>query len=232
MFDSDFNFRKHISLTCCSCFYNILDLRRIRCYISLSVAKSIATSLVTIRPDYCNSLLYNIASKDTANLQCVQNYLARVITRSPRFSHSVLLLKLYHWLPVQSLIMFKLYTVTYQTLSSGEPLYLFSIQIVLSEHFTPEQRPWIHPLHPLHCIDLFLTPFPHAAHSYFPVLSTLPQFFPETIAFILLMLNFNPFASMSSFHLDTISFSSSHALRQQRQIICIQQLPLFTIHCS
>jgi len=36
--DSDFNFRKHISLTCRSCFYHIRDLRCIRHYNSLSVA--------------------------------------------------------------------------------------------------------------------------------------------------------------------------------------------------
>jgi len=86
-FDSDFNFGKHIPLTCHCCFYHIRDLRRIRCYISLSVTKTIATALVTSRLDYCNSLLYNIASQDILKLQCVQNCLARVVTRSPQFSH-------------------------------------------------------------------------------------------------------------------------------------------------
>jgi len=47
-FDSDFNFRKHVSMTCRSCFYHIRDLRRIRRYSYLSVAKTIAThSLIT-----------------------------------------------------------------------------------------------------------------------------------------------------------------------------------------
>ena len=40
-FDSDFNFRTHIYLTWSCCFYHISDLRRIRRYISLSVAKPI-----------------------------------------------------------------------------------------------------------------------------------------------------------------------------------------------
>jgi len=38
-FDNDFNFRKHISLTCCPWFYHIYNIRRIRHYIFLSVAK-------------------------------------------------------------------------------------------------------------------------------------------------------------------------------------------------
>jgi len=95
-FDSDFNFRKHISLTCCFCFYHIRDLRRILRYISLSDAKTIATTLITSRLDYGNSLLYNIASKDILKLQCAQNCLARVVTRSPRFSNPVPLLKSLH----------------------------------------------------------------------------------------------------------------------------------------
>ena len=61
--DRDFIFRKHVSLTCRSCFYHIRDLRRIRGYISLSVARTIARALITSRLDYCNFLLYNIASK-------------------------------------------------------------------------------------------------------------------------------------------------------------------------
>ena len=60
-FNNDFNFRKHISVACRSCFYHIRDLRRIRRYIYLSVAKTIPIELITSRLNYCNSLLYNIA---------------------------------------------------------------------------------------------------------------------------------------------------------------------------
>ena len=96
----------NISKTCRCCFYHIRDLRRIRQFISLSVAKTIATALVSSRLDYCNSLLYNTASKDIAKLQRVQNCLARVVTYSPNFSHSVPLLKSLHWLPVHYRIIF------------------------------------------------------------------------------------------------------------------------------
>ena len=63
--------------------YHIRDLRRIRRYMSLFVAKTIATALGSSRLDYCNSLLHNIAIKDITKLQRVQNCLARVVTRSP-----------------------------------------------------------------------------------------------------------------------------------------------------
>ena len=63
IFDSDFNFRQHISQVCKSCFYHIHDLRRIRCHISISTAKTISTALISSRLDYCNSLLNNIAKR-------------------------------------------------------------------------------------------------------------------------------------------------------------------------
>ena len=92
-FDENFSFKQHISKTCRCCFYHIRDLRRICQFISLSVAKTIATARVSSRLDYCNSILYNTANNDIAKLQRVQNCLARVVTRSPRFSRSVPLLK-------------------------------------------------------------------------------------------------------------------------------------------
>jgi len=69
IFDREFNLRKHICLTCRSCFCHIRDLRRIRRYISPSGAKTIATAIITSWLDYCNSLLYNITSKDILKLQ-------------------------------------------------------------------------------------------------------------------------------------------------------------------
>jgi len=69
-FDPSVNITMPIVHSCC--FYNIRDLHRIHRYISLSVPKHIATAFITSRLDYCNSLLYNIASKDILKLQCVQ----------------------------------------------------------------------------------------------------------------------------------------------------------------
>ena len=104
----------------------IRDLRRIRRFVLLSVAKTIATALVSSRLDYCNSLLYNTANKDIARLQRVQNCLARVVTRSPRFSSSVPLLKSLHWLPANYRIIFKICTISYLALASKQPTYLNS----------------------------------------------------------------------------------------------------------
>ena len=62
-----------------------------------------------------------------AKLQRVQNCLARVVMRSTRFSRSVPLLKSLNWLPVHYRIIFKVWPIAYQTLSSTEPPYLNSM---------------------------------------------------------------------------------------------------------
>ena len=51
-FHGDFNFRKHISLTCRCCFYYIRDVQRIDCNISLSVANIMAALLIISRIQY------------------------------------------------------------------------------------------------------------------------------------------------------------------------------------
>jgi hypothetical protein len=127
IFDEDFNFRKHVSQICSTAFYHIRDIRRIRRHLSMTTAKALANALVSSRLDYCNSLLYNIAAKDLSRLQRVQNCLARVVFKAPRFCHTTPLLKSLHWLPVQQRILFKLSCITYQVRSNQQPPYLFSM---------------------------------------------------------------------------------------------------------
>ena len=79
-------------------------------YLCALSTKTISNSLITSRLDYCNSLINNIAKQDLSKLQRVQNCLARVVLRAPRFSPSLPLLKQLHWLPVNYRIKFKLST--------------------------------------------------------------------------------------------------------------------------
>ena len=103
VFDGGLNFGKHISKTCRACFYHICDLRRIRKSLPLDLAKQIAVALVSSKLDYCNSLFHNIPEKEIAKLQRVKNCLARVVTKTPRFSSSVpiIILTRLHLLPVK-----------------------------------------------------------------------------------------------------------------------------------
>ena len=124
LFDQDMSFSKYVTQTCRSCYYHIRNLKMIRKHLSLSDSITIGNALVTSKLDYCNSLLTGIAQKDLNKLQRVQNCLARVITKSPRFTSSAPLLKSLHWLPVKSRISFKLNLITFKTLLCEQPSYL------------------------------------------------------------------------------------------------------------
>ena len=72
-----------------------------RWYLSIYIAKSIATALVTSSLHYCNCLFLNIAFKNIKKLQRVQHCIPSVVNRSSRFTRSMPLQKSLHWLPVQ-----------------------------------------------------------------------------------------------------------------------------------
>ena len=62
--------------------------------------------------------------KDIARLQRVQNCLARVVAKAPRFSCSVPILQRLHCLPVKFRILFKICAITFRTLKENQPAYL------------------------------------------------------------------------------------------------------------
>ena len=84
-------------------------------------------ALVTSKLDYCNSLLHEIPAEDLQKLQRVQNCLARVVTKAPRFSRSIPLFKSLHWLPIKFRIQFKICTFVFRCLNDGQPSYLSSL---------------------------------------------------------------------------------------------------------
>ena len=134
-FDPAFLFKKHVSNICRSAFYHIRDLRRIRIHLNKSTAIYLANALVSSRLDYCNSLLFGCSEKYQTSLQRVQNCLARVVTRSRRFSESRPLLKSLLWLPIKSRIKYKLNLLTYKALFMGTPSYLSDLL-----HFEKHQQ--------------------------------------------------------------------------------------------
>ena len=78
----------------CNCF--IRDIRRVGKHLNLGASADLANALVSSRLDYCHSLLHSIPKVHLDKLQCVQNYLARVVTKSTRFTGSKPLLKRLH----------------------------------------------------------------------------------------------------------------------------------------
>jgi len=91
------------------------------------MAISVASALVSSRLDRLNSILYGAASKHINRLQRVQKALARTVmhqrSRGSPLSSTALLQNL-HWLPIEWRIRFKLTTLAYKALHTGQPPYL------------------------------------------------------------------------------------------------------------
>ena len=106
----------HINKTCSSAFYDLYNIRRIKKYLSRSVAESLVHAFITSRIDYCNSLLYGLPNSHIMKLQRMQNAAARLVTETTRFCHVTPLFFHLHWLPISYRIMFKILLLTFKCL--------------------------------------------------------------------------------------------------------------------
>ena len=86
----------------------------VRKHLTLDASTSLANDLVSSRLDYCNSLLHSLPEVHLNKLQHIQNALARIVTKSTRFTSIKSLLERLHWLPIASRIDFKIATLTYK----------------------------------------------------------------------------------------------------------------------
>ena len=98
IFDASLPMLDHISSVSKSCFMAIRDLRCIRNTLDSTTAKTIATSQIHSKVDYCNSLFLNLTRCQLDRLQLILNSAARALSKTPRFTHISPVLKSLHWL--------------------------------------------------------------------------------------------------------------------------------------
>jgi len=122
--DSTLSLDRHVTNIVRSCNYHIRALRHIRPALTLDAAKSIASSIVGSRLDYCNSLLNGTTDRNLERLQKVQNALARAVCSAPFSSSPTELRKGLNWLPIRQRVVYKTALVTHKCLRSGSPAYL------------------------------------------------------------------------------------------------------------
>ena len=102
IFDRVLSLRQHVSYTSKTCRFHLRNISRIRKYIPQATIKS----LVMLRLDYSNGLLYGLTKCTVSGLQAVQNSAARFVTQERRRDHDSMLRALMelHWLPVDKMI--------------------------------------------------------------------------------------------------------------------------------
>jgi len=126
IFDSPLSMSDHISTVSKSCSLSIRDLRRIRNTLDFSTARTIATSLIYFKLDYCNSLFLNLPKSQLGRLQLILNSSARAVSKTPKSAHITPVLKSLHWLKIEQSIQYKVASITYKVLQSEQPSYLHS----------------------------------------------------------------------------------------------------------
>ena len=104
IFDASLPMSDHIFSVSDSCFMSIRDLRRIRNTLDSTAAKTIATSLVHSKVDYCNSLSQSSSLSCLDRLPLILNFAAHALSKTPRFTHISPVLKSLHWLKIDQRI--------------------------------------------------------------------------------------------------------------------------------
>ena len=85
---------------------------------------SLSNALISIRLDYCNSILYNLPKNSILRLQIIQNQAARIL-KTPRRDHITEVLIDLHWLRIEERIVYKLLILTFKAfIDRIAPLYL------------------------------------------------------------------------------------------------------------
>ena len=125
--DSHLTFQNHISQIIKTCNYHIRAINHIRHLLTTDVASTLARCLILSKLDYCNSLLYNISPTFLGKLQSIQFRAAKSVLKPTKPTNSLALLAQLHWLPITSRINFKIAILTFKTLSTQSPPYLYKL---------------------------------------------------------------------------------------------------------
>ena len=77
--DSELALSDHVTYICKSCYHYLRNIDTIRPYLTLSSAKIIVHSVISVKLDYCNSLFIDIPDYLITKLQHVQKAAARIV---------------------------------------------------------------------------------------------------------------------------------------------------------
>ena len=96
------------------------------CIFNFDTAKTIASSLITSKLDYCNAILSGISNYNITRLQRILKVTAKVVFNT-KVGNGDALCKQLHWLPVKQRIDYKLSLLIHKTLTYNSPSYLRSL---------------------------------------------------------------------------------------------------------
>ena len=134
-FDSELSMTRHISSTVSTCFYQLRRLKAVRRSLPLEAAKTVISSFVTSRVDYCNGLLAGNTQRQVDRLQSILNASARVLYGGTKRDHITPLIRdKLHWLRFTQRVTYKLCVLVYKALHGSAPKYLRELVVPVSDN--------------------------------------------------------------------------------------------------
>jgi len=131
---SDLSLEWHVTNVSANCFYRLRQMQRIRRSLDNRSVTTLVHALVSMRVDYCNSVLAAAPKTTTDKLQSVLNAVTRVVSNACKFDRglSQLLHDELHWLDVPGRVAFKLIVTVHRCLNGRAPNYLWNHVIAVS----------------------------------------------------------------------------------------------------
>ncbi len=126
LMDRHASMEEHITSVCKSAQFHLLNISRIRKYLTKEATEQLIHVFITSKLKYCamHSILYGLPITQIHRLQRLQNIAARIVTLSKKSCHVTPILHGLHWLPVSERIKFKVLLLVFKCQNNMAPLYL------------------------------------------------------------------------------------------------------------
>ena len=105
--DSDLSMHAYVGHIALECFMMLWQIWAVASYLPSFMTKTLVTSLVLSKLDYCNSVMVGLTKTLTRRLQSIVNAAARLVMRKHKYDHITLILSELHWLGFECRIEFK-----------------------------------------------------------------------------------------------------------------------------
>ena len=116
--------KKHIIKICQTAYFELKRVSSIRRFLTEDAIKTLVTSYILSRLDYCNCFLMGTPNSVIQPLQKIQNFAARLVLLAPRHHHSAPFPEKLHWLPISERIKYKVACRGFSAISGFGPAYL------------------------------------------------------------------------------------------------------------
>ena len=117
-------FMKHVIKICQTAYFELKRISSVRRFLTEDAAKTLVTSYILSRLDYCNCLLMGTPNFVIQSPQKIKIFAARLVLLAPRHYHSTPLLGKLHWLPISERIKYKVACMCFKAMHGSGPAYL------------------------------------------------------------------------------------------------------------